>query len=58
MRSDQELYFKIIAGCIALAAVVAGVIWLFEQWWFIPFCIGFIVGVAVSMIGFFVWSQR
>ncbi len=54
VKDIDPMYWKILAAVIALAAVWMFVLWLWEQWWFVPLLV--LIGV-VGVIAIVVWHK-
>ena len=50
-RKDQQTYWNIVRGIIALVALVAAVEWFFDQWWSAPLLV--VLGIAGFVV--FLW---
>ena len=54
MKNDEALFWWIVAGLIALGAFITAVLWLFEQWWFVPLLVTL---VAIAIIVVIAWVK-
>ena len=54
MRKAEQAYWNIVAGIVALIAIVAAVEWLFDQWWTVPLLVMLVIaGFAAFLYSLF-----